>query len=123
MFEAVVLMDFSAAHNLRGYKGKCEALHGHNWRVEVAVAAKRLDKVGMVEDFGVIKSHLRSVLDELDHHYLNDVEAFGLTNPTSENITKWIFEKMGRRLRSARCKVAWVRVWETATSCAVYRQP
>ena len=123
MFEAIVAMDFSAAHNLRGYRGKCEALHGHNWKVEVAVAARRLDKTGMVADFGVIKKHLRSVLDELDHHYLNDVEAFGLANPTSENISKWIFEKMGRRIRSTRCKVSWVKVWETATSCAVYRRP
>jgi len=121
MFEAVVAMDFSAAHNLRGYRGKCEALHGHNWRVEVALAAQRLDKVGMVEDFSVKKKHLRSVLEELDHHYLNDIEAFGQTNPTSENIAKWVFEKMGRRLRQARSRVAWVRVWETATSCAVYR--
>ncbi len=123
MFEAVVLMDFSAAHNLRGYRGKCEALHGHNWRVEVAVAAKRLDKTGMVEDFGVIRKDLRIVLEELDHHYLNDVKAFGRTNPTSENIAKWVFEKMGRRLRSSRCKVSWVKVWETATSCAAYRRP
>jgi len=123
MFEAVVSMDFSAAHNLRGYRGKCEALHGHNWKVEVAVAAKRLDRLGMVEDFGVIKKRLRAVLDELDHHYLNDVQAFGLVNPTSENIAKWIFEKMGRRRRSERCRVAWVKVWETGTSCAVYRRP
>ncbi len=122
MFEAVVSMDFSAAHNLRGYRGKCEALHGHNWKVEVAVAARGLDKIGMVADFGVIKDHLRSVLDELDHRHLNRVGPFGRTNPTSENIARWIFEKMARRIRSARCQVGWVRVWETATNCAVYRR-
>ncbi len=123
MFEVVVSMDFSAAHNLRGYQGKCEALHGHNWKVEVAVAAGRLDKIGMVADFGMIRDHLRSVLDELDHHHLNRVGPFGRTNPTSENIARWIFEKMTRRIRPARCRVGWVRVWETATSYAVYRRP
>jgi len=123
VFEAIVSMDFSAAHNLRGYRGKCEALHGHNWRVEAAVSAKRLDKIGMVEDFGVIRKELRFVLNELDHRYLNDVGPFAKVNPTSENIAEWVFEEMGKRISSVRCKVAWVKVWETATSCAVYRRP
>ncbi|MGE5280177.1 MAG: 6-carboxytetrahydropterin synthase QueD [Deltaproteobacteria bacterium] len=123
MFEAVVSMDFSAAHNLRGYKGKCEALHGHNWKVEVAVAGRRLDKTGMLEDFGAIKKRLRAVLDKLDHHYLNDIAPFGTMNPTSENIARWIFEEMAPRGGGANGSVAWVRVWETQTSSAVYRRP
>jgi 6-pyruvoyltetrahydropterin/6-carboxytetrahydropterin synthase len=123
VFEAIVSMDFSAAHNLRGYRGKCEALHGHNWKVEVALRAGRLDRIGMVTDFGVIKKHLRAVLEELDHHYLNDVGPFGKLNPTSENLARWVFGQMTRRMKTARCAVAWVKIWETASSCAVYRRP
>jgi len=123
MFEAIVAMDFSAAHNLRGYRGRCEALHGHNWKVEVAVAARRLDKIGMVADFGEIKKHLRTVLEVLDHRHLNGIAPFDRINPTSENIAKWVFEEMRRRFRSARYRVSWVKVWETAASCAIYRRP
>jgi 6-pyruvoyltetrahydropterin/6-carboxytetrahydropterin synthase len=81
---------FSSAHNLRGYKGKCEELHGHNWRVEVVAASDKLDKLGVVMDFTVIKTHLHEVIEKLDHKYLNEIPYFLKFNPTSENIAKYI---------------------------------
>lgn len=120
MFEVSVTMNFSAAHNLRGYRGKCEALHGHNWKVEATLSAEVLDKIGMAQDFTDIRRRLKKILSGLDHKHLNALPFFKKINPTSENIAKFIFEKM-KTLDSARVKVACVKIWETETSCAVYR--
>ena len=122
MFEVAVVMDFSAAHNLRGYKGKCEDLHGHNWKVEVTLKASRTDKIGMVEDFGAIRACLEAVLDILDHKYLNDLAPFKKVNPTSENIAQWIFRQMARKVRRG-LEVVRVKVWETEKSSASYFEP
>ncbi len=96
MFEISVTMDFSAAHNLRGYKGKCERLHGHNWQVEVVFAAESLDKTGMLLDFNAAKKILKDVLRNFDHNYLNSVSNFKKINPTSENIAQVIFQHISR---------------------------
>ncbi|MFH0877374.1 MAG: 6-carboxytetrahydropterin synthase QueD [Candidatus Omnitrophota bacterium] len=122
MFEICVISDFSAAHNLRGYQGKCEALHGHNWTVELVVAARSLDQAGMVLDFKHVRESIKKVLDLLDHKYLNDVMYFKKANPTSENIAKFIFRKIKDQRLHRRVRILSVKVWETANSCAVYRE-
>jgi len=122
MFEVSVEMNFSSAHNLRGYKGKCEALHGHNWKVEVVLGSDTLDKIGMVEDFTEIKEKLKSILALLDHKYLNSLSYFKKINPTSENIARFIYTKMKERMRQDALKVASVKVWETENCCAVYHE-
>jgi 6-pyruvoyltetrahydropterin/6-carboxytetrahydropterin synthase len=109
-------MNFSAAHNLRGYRGKCEALHGHNWKVEACLRGKALDKCGMLADFSGIKRQLAAVLDELDHRYLNGSAYFKKVNPTSENIAKYIFARLKPRLKGLCC----VTVWESENSAATY---
>jgi 6-pyruvoyltetrahydropterin/6-carboxytetrahydropterin synthase len=116
MYSIKVESTFSSAHNLRGYKGKCEELHGHNWRVEAVIKSTRLDKAGMLIDFTIVKKHLVCVLEDLDHKYLNTVPYFKKVNPTSENMAYYIFKK----LRSRGLKVAAVTVWENATSAATY---
>jgi 6-pyruvoyltetrahydropterin/6-carboxytetrahydropterin synthase len=118
MFTLKVEASFSSAHNLRGYKGKCEALHGHNWKVEVLVRAQELDKTGMVMDFTEIKKHLRAVLEKLDHTYLNKIAYFKKINPTSENISKYIYQRLAARIQG----LAAVTVWEISTSCATYNE-
>ncbi len=119
MFEVCVVTSFGAAHNLRGYRGKCEELHGHNWKVETVLAAGKLDKIGMVADFTVIKADLKNVLSQLDHKYLNDVPYFKKINPTSENIAKFIYAQM-KKLARPGVKISRVTVWETDTSFATY---
>jgi len=123
MFEVSVSMNFSAAHNLRGYQGKCEALHGHNWKVEVVLRADRLDKIGMVEDFTFIKGKLKEILALFDHKYLNTLSYFKKMNPTSENIAKIVYGKMKERMKGSSVLVDCVKVWETDTSVASYREP
>lgn len=115
MYEAVVQASFSAAHRLRGYGGKCESPHGHNWRVEATFRAEQLDKAGMVVDFRILKEKLNQVLGELDHADLNELTYFKKTNPTSENIAKYIYEKLKSEIHK-------ICVWETDSSCATYSE-
>ncbi len=118
MYEIEVFLSFSAAHKLRGYKGKCENVHGHNWKVGVKVASDKLSKIGIVRDFKDVKKTLKDVLQELDHKDLNSVAYFKKANPTSENLTKYIYEK----LRKKRLPVSSVSVWEADDSKATYRE-
>lgn len=116
MFSLKVESTFSSAHNLKRYKGKCEELHGHNWKVQIEVVKNKLDKAGMVLDFKDLKMKLNKVLDELDHKYLNNVSHFKKVNPTSENIARYIFYK----IKDKGLRVNSVTVWESENSCATY---
>jgi 6-pyruvoyltetrahydropterin/6-carboxytetrahydropterin synthase len=90
-YTASVIKTFSAAHALRGYKGRCEHLHGHNWKIRVAVSSEKLNEIGMVMDFTEIKALLDTLLQNLDHKYLNEVSPFDTINPTAENIAGFLF--------------------------------
>ncbi|MEA3489734.1 MAG: 6-carboxytetrahydropterin synthase QueD [Candidatus Omnitrophota bacterium] len=118
MFTIKVRSTFSSAHNLRGYKGKCEDVHGHNWRVEAAVSSGQLDEIGMVVDFKELKEALNRCISGLDHRNLNDLEYFKNVNPTSENIARFVYEKLVAEFPGVDVKE--VTVWETDTSSATY---
>jgi 6-pyruvoyltetrahydropterin/6-carboxytetrahydropterin synthase len=120
MFEIKIVTQFAAAHRLRNFQGKCEQLHGHNWKVEVNVRATHLDSTGLVRDFGEIKAMTREVLNELDHHYLNELAPFLQENPSSEHIARYLFQRLNRLLNDDRVKVSHVSVWESDTSRATY---
>ena len=118
MYEIKVKGNFSSAHNLRNYRGKCERLHGHNWAVEAVFAYKKLDKDGMAIDFKDAKAMLKRAVEEMDHSYLNELKSFKIINPTSENIAKFIY---GRIKRESLC-IRSVSVWENESSCATYNE-
>lgn len=117
MYEIKIQSDFSAAHNLRNYHGKCENLHGHNWKIEAVFAYKSLGKDGMAVDFKEVKGLLKATLEKLDHSYLNKFGIFKKLNPTSENIAKFIYEDISKNNKN----IALVSVWENESSCATYR--
>ena len=118
MYEVKVQSHFSSAHNLRGYRGKCEDLHGHNWRVEVTARAEDLNGTGMVVDFKELKGVLDEIIGDLDHKYLNELEHFRNNNPTSENIARYIYQRISRNKPERNIKE--VTVWETDSSSATY---
>ncbi len=122
MFEVSVEHTFAAGHALRNYKGKCENVHGHNYRVQVLVRGERLDKTGMLADFVELKRLLRAISEPLDHVFLNDMEPFTEINPSAENLAVYIYEKMrdGLNLENP-VEVAEVKVWETDLQSATYR--
>jgi 6-pyruvoyltetrahydropterin/6-carboxytetrahydropterin synthase len=120
MYEITVLSHFSGAHRLRYLHGKCEELHGHNWKVEVTVASDRLNKEGVAIDFQILKQKVEKVLKTLDHTYLNDLPYFSGEEPSSENIARYIFNNLKRELKAFRVSLKRVTAWESETACATY---
>ena len=118
MFELTIKGNFCASHILHGHEGKCKNLHGHTWKVEVVIESDRLDKVGRVVDFAVIKKELNSFLDTIDHVHLNDLPAFKDVNPTTENLAKYIYEGFSKVCQPLKLK--YVTVWESENSAVRY---
>lgn len=120
MFEVYVKTHFSAAHSLKGYPGDCARVHGHNWVIEVFVQCKELDEIGIGIDFRDIKQAVEDVLEGLDHFHLNELPAFRDVNPSSENISKFLYTKLSKKLNSEAAKVSKVKVCETPGAGASY---
>jgi len=114
---------FSAAHSIRGHRGGCENLHGHGYRVRLHVGAARLDELGMVVDFAVLKALLGEVLGPFDHRVINDVPPFDRVNTTAENLAHHVYGEAARRLDDERLRVLRVEVWENDGACAAYEPP
>ena len=123
MYHLMIKTSFAAAHNLINYQGDCENLHGHNWRVEVTVSARELDKAGLGIDFKILKKKTKDLLNELDHKYLNDLEPFRNASPSSENISRYLYERLCRELNNDNVAVERVNVWESENACASYSRP
>ena len=121
MFEISVEETFAAGHALRGYRGKCEKVHGHNYKVLVTVEGERLDSAGLLLDFVEVKRLLRVVIDRLDHEFLNDVPPFDALNPSAENMAKYFYDEISQALPPSPARIASVKIWETDTSTATYR--
>ena len=120
MYQISVKQHFDAAHALRGYKGKCENLHGHRFEVVVTIQAKELNDIGIAYDFLELKNHLKEILARLDHTSLNDLRTFAKINPSSENIARIIYQKLKARLARARVTLTSVDVWESPENCVRY---
>ncbi len=125
MYEISVERTFAAAHALRGYKGKCERVHGHNYRVRVTLAGERLNTAGLLVDFVDLKRILRETVDSLDHEFLNEVPPFDELNPTAENMARYFHDEIWERLENLATEVPVrikkVKIWETGTATATYR--
>lgn len=120
MFELKVVSHFAAAHQLTELAGPCERLHGHNWKIEVFVRGREVGKDGLLIDFKVLKKATERVLQELDHQFLNELQAFKAESPSSENIAKYIYQSLSRDLGDDRVKVDRVTAWESDSACATY---
>lgn len=127
MFEASVEETFAAGHALRNYHGKCENVHGHNYRVRISIEGESLNRAGLLVDFVELKRVMRGIIEKLDHRFLNDIPPFDDLNPSAENMARYFFEEMASRLagdaRENPVRVTEVKIWETETSTATYRLP
>ncbi|HLW77459.1 MAG TPA: 6-carboxytetrahydropterin synthase QueD [Bryobacteraceae bacterium] len=122
MFEVTVEQTFAAGHALRNYKGKCENIHGHNFRVQVKIEGDRLDSTGLLVDFIDVKNSLRAIIDRLDHQFLNEIAPFDVKNPSAENIAEYFHAELLRSLAAAvPVRIREVTVWETDIQSATYR--
>jgi 6-pyruvoyltetrahydropterin/6-carboxytetrahydropterin synthase len=122
MFEVSVEQTFAAGHALRNYHGKCENVHGHNYKVRITVAGERLDETGLLVDFVEVKRAMAAAIEYLDHRFINDLAPFDVINPSAENIAKYFYDRVREGLNEGdRVRISKVKVWETDTSSAVYR--
>jgi len=122
MFEVSVEETFSAGHALRGYKGKCENPHGHNYRVRVNVEGEQLDSIGLLFDFVHLKRILRELIGDVDHKFLNDQAPFDAINPSAENIAKFLYDEASKEMRQMpnAPRIKSITVWETDETRATY---
>ena len=120
MYEVTTEEYFSAAHHLRDYNGPCEKVHGHNWLVRASVRCEGLNELGLGIDFKELKKLLISVLEKLDHSDINVIFEKEKCNPSSENIARYIYIEMDKKLKEPGCKVSRVDVYETPGNCASY---
>ena len=123
MYEVTAEDTFAAGHYLRDYKGKCENPHGHNYKVQVTLQGKELDRAGLLLDFKDLKVVMKHVIDYLDHQMMNDIEPFTRVNPSAENLARYFFDETNTRLKQTtdgRVSVKQVTIWETETSIATY---
>ena len=120
IYEVTIITHFAAAHNLRNYQGKCENLHGHNWKVEVTLRGSKLNETGMLVDFGDVKRITRELLEEVDHRYLNELPFFQSENPSSENIARYLFECLAERLNTEDHWLYKVSAWESPDAYATF---
>jgi len=121
MYEIAVESHFDAAHFLRGYRGKCEALHGHRFRIVARISASELDNTGMAYDFTELKRHLNDILSRFDHTCLNDVSPFDKVNPSSENIAAAIYHELKPKLTGTPVTISSIEVWESPQTWITYR--
>ena len=122
MYHLTIITHFAAAHNLLNYQGDCENLHGHNWKVEVTVKTEDLDKAGLGIDFKVIKKHTKELMNYRDHKYLTDLDAFNGISPSSEHISKFIYDRLVDDLAEYAVSLEKITVWESDNAYATYTQ-
>lgn len=135
MFQVSVEEVFAAGHALRGYRGKCENMHGHNYKIRVTLAGESLDHIGLLYDFKNLKEAIQSTIQKLDHRFINEIPPFDVLNPSAENLAKYFYEETIRLLSShskangndqkqggpgGSLHVSYVTVWETDTTTATY---
>ncbi|HEY5974789.1 MAG TPA: 6-carboxytetrahydropterin synthase QueD [Geobacteraceae bacterium] len=120
MYKLKIITSFAAAHCLINYQGDCENLHGHNWRVEVSVVAQELDKAGLGIDFKVLKAETNALLKTLDHKYLNELTPFVGISPSSENISRFLYQELSTKLNNGNVRVEMITVWESDFASATY---
>jgi 6-pyruvoyltetrahydropterin/6-carboxytetrahydropterin synthase len=114
--------NFSSAHQLRGYKGKCENLHGHNYKIEIFAKGAELNNIGLLIDFVDLKKAADDVVKYFDHRNINELPPFDEElNPSAENLARFILEYLNREVSDERVKIYKVRCYETPTSVATYQ--
>jgi 6-pyruvoyltetrahydropterin/6-carboxytetrahydropterin synthase len=122
LFEVMIERNFSSAHQLRGYKGKCENLHGHNYKIEIYARGRELDNIGLLVDFGELKEAADEIVAYLDHRNINELPPFDEElNPSAENLARYILERVASRVGDERVRIYKVRCFETPTSVATYQ--
>jgi 6-pyruvoyltetrahydropterin/6-carboxytetrahydropterin synthase len=119
MYHLSIESRFSAAHAINGYKGECKQLHGHDWKIQIEVAADRLNEIGMAIDFHQLQDITQDILKQFDHQYINELPQFKDLNPTAENLAKYIYEQVEMKLPDG-VQMDQISIWEGEKYCVRY---
>jgi 6-pyruvoyltetrahydropterin/6-carboxytetrahydropterin synthase len=122
MYEVSITESFSSAHKLADIGGKCEELHGHNFKVEVTLGGSTLNANGLLIDFRLVKKYLKEILGHMDHQHLNELPFFRGVNPSSENLAHYIYNAMGHFVVTHNVKIVRIKVWESENSAVTYSE-
>lgn len=124
MYQLTKSVTFDAAHQLRGYIGKCANVHGHTYKLEVCIAGQQVSEIGMLYDFFDLKKLMQGVVEELDHHFINEIPPYDEINPTAENMAYQVYQRLKRQLseQNPALKLKHVQIWETPTCSATYSE-
>jgi len=120
VYEIIVESHFDCAHFLRGYKGKCENIHGHRYTVRVHLKVMKLNEIGLAYDFTQLKGYLKDVIGKFDHVSLNETPPFDKMNPSAENIARTIYAELKLKMAAEPITLSAVEAWETPEQGAVY---
>lgn len=120
MYELMIEETFSAAHQIRKLKGPGGKIHGHNWKIQVFILSKDIDSNGISVEFGLLKKELRSVIEALDRSFINEVFPFTEINPTSENLSRWLYDTLSKKLDREDQEISRIVVCEDNTVSATY---
>ena len=120
MYEISVEYSFAAGHALRGYKGKCENVHGHNYKLRVTVEGEKLNSTGLLMDFIDLRNAVKVLSERFDHRFMNDVPPFDKINPSAENLAQYFCDELQPQIREHGARVRSVTVWETDITSATY---
>lgn len=118
MYRIMVEDTFASAHQLVGYEGPCENIHGHTWKVQIFLKGTRLNKLGMLFDFKEAKKILRDIISDFDHKNLNEVKYFKKMNPTAENIAKVFYDELKKSCPLLDKTI----IWESEKTYAEYKK-
>jgi 6-pyruvoyltetrahydropterin/6-carboxytetrahydropterin synthase len=121
MYTLAVEKDISMAHQLNDYQGPCARIHGHNWKFRIECNAEHLDELGIAIDFIDIEKWLEEILNPFDHNLINLIPPFDKTNPTAENLVKYVFEEMKTKLPDT-IELRRVSAWETESCMVSYEE-
>jgi 6-pyruvoyltetrahydropterin/6-carboxytetrahydropterin synthase len=122
MFTLYIRETFAAAHRIEMYHGKCEELHGHNFKVEALFEGEQIARDGMLLDFAILKSFLRTIVNDLDHKYINEIPFFKERASSSEWLAFYFYGRLREQLEGQAVAVREVRVWESENAYAAYRE-
>jgi 6-pyruvoyltetrahydropterin/6-carboxytetrahydropterin synthase len=120
VYEVTIKQSFSAAHMLTEAGGTCEKLHGHNFIVEVSICSAALTNAGILIDFRTLKQWTGEILKEFDHKYLNEISYFNGMDPSSENVARFIYDRISEKVKKSNLDVSRVTVWESEDARVSY---
>lgn len=121
MYIIAVDAHFASSHQIVGYDGKCSNMHGHTWKIKAEVKTNKVNEIGICFDFKTLKELINTIVDDLDHQNLNQLEPFIKNNPTAENISYYLYHAI-KNILPENIEMHQITVWESEKYSVIYKE-